>query len=73
MKHHPIISRLPLMTVLATALLSGAEVDSERLNRAEEEPANWLTYYGGYKSWRYSPAGRNQSLQRQEPAACVGL
>ncbi len=41
--------------LLGAAPLSGAEVDAERLNRADEEPANWLTYYGTYKSWRYSP------------------
>lgn len=41
--------------LLTAALVSGAEVDSERLNRADQEPENWLTYYGAYKSWRYSP------------------
>ena len=47
--------RLSLGTLLAVAFLCGAEVDSARLNKADREPANWLTYYGTYKSWRYSP------------------
>lgn len=50
-----IMLRLSLGAFFAAALLSGAEVDSERLSKADREPANWLTYYGTYKSWRYSP------------------
>ena len=46
---------LALGTLAVAGLLAGAEVDAERLNGAEGEPANWLTYYGTYKSWRYSP------------------
>lgn len=41
--------------MLASVAGPAAEVTSERLARAHEEPANWLTYYGTYKSWRYSP------------------
>jgi alcohol dehydrogenase (cytochrome c) len=33
----------------------GADVTTERLNNAEREAQNWLTYGGTYKSWRYSP------------------
>ncbi|MEZ5360983.1 MAG: PQQ-binding-like beta-propeller repeat protein [Bryobacterales bacterium] len=44
---------IPLL--LAAALsASAADVTAERLAKAEREPENWLTYYGGYKSWRYS-------------------
>ena len=32
----------------------GAQVSSDRLLRAAEEPQNWLTYSGGYASQRYS-------------------
>ena len=49
------VANAALALLLAVAQVSGAEVDSERLNRAEQEPENWLTYYGAYKSWRYSP------------------
>jgi alcohol dehydrogenase (cytochrome c) len=32
----------------------GAQVSYNRLLRADQEPQNWLTYSGSYKSWRYS-------------------
>lgn len=35
-------------------LESLAQVSYQRLLRAESEPANWLTYSGGYRSHRYS-------------------
>ncbi len=47
--------RMLLALVVASTSLTGGEVDAKRLNAAEEEPQNWLTYYGTYKSWRYSP------------------
>jgi alcohol dehydrogenase (cytochrome c) len=31
-----------------------AQVNNERLLHASDEPQNWLTYSGGYSSWRYS-------------------
>jgi len=33
----------------------GGQVSYDRLLRADQEPQNWLTYAGSYKSWRYSP------------------
>ncbi len=33
---------------------SGQEVTYERLLNADNEPHNWLTYYGNYRGWRYS-------------------
>lgn len=39
-------------------MLSGivaAQVTSERIREAAQEPGNWLTYSGGYSSWRHSP------------------
>ena len=44
-----------LAAALAFSVLNAADVTSERLESAENEPENWLTYYGTYKSWRYSP------------------
>ena len=51
----PVMAQAAAALLLGTTLVTGAEVDSERLNRADQEPENWLTYYGAYKSWRYSP------------------
>ena len=31
-----------------------AQVTYERLLHTDQEPQNWLTYSGSYKSWRYS-------------------
>ena len=54
------IPRTILTRILAAALLTvaatpAAEVDAERLNTAHSDTDNWLTYYGNYLSWRYSP------------------
>src|SRR5262245_14128908 len=40
--------------LLAAARPGSAQVVSERLLRAEQEPRNWLTYSGTYMSQRYS-------------------
>src|SRR5947207_5198761 len=31
-----------------------ADVDFQRLLKADQEPQNWMTYHGSYKSWHYS-------------------
>ena len=54
------IARTALPRLFAAALLTvaatpAAEVDAERLNKAHDDTDNWLTYYGNYLSWRYSP------------------
>jgi alcohol dehydrogenase (cytochrome c) len=38
-----------------TAVALGQEVTAERLLHADQEPHNWLMYYGNYQGWRYSP------------------
>lgn len=43
-----------LMASLAAYALAQT-VAVERLNKAENEPHNWLTYGGTYRAWRYSP------------------
>jgi alcohol dehydrogenase (cytochrome c) len=45
---------LTLAIVLAFSIAPDAQVTSDRLVRAAEEPQNWLTYSGGYASQRYS-------------------
>ncbi|HZP85849.1 MAG TPA: PQQ-binding-like beta-propeller repeat protein [Burkholderiales bacterium] len=52
------LQRIALAGGLSVALISpvlAAEVDGNRLNAAEKEPGNWMTYHGTYKSWHYSP------------------
>ena len=44
-----------------------AQVSSERLLRAGDEPQNWLTYSGNYSSHRYSP------LQQVDPTNVKNL
>jgi alcohol dehydrogenase (cytochrome c) len=45
------MSRLVLLLISS---LAGAQ-SGERLIRAASEPQNWLTYFGTYNAWRYSP------------------
>src|SRR4051812_33594707 len=44
-----------LSIVLATSTGPAAQVSSDRLRGARNEPNNWLTYSGAYDGWRYSP------------------
>jgi alcohol dehydrogenase (cytochrome c) len=48
-----------LLSLAAAAVLvpglAQAQVTSDRILKAEQEPGNWLTYSGSYKSQRYSP------------------
>src|SRR5215471_9175014 len=43
-----------LPAVLLAAGTAFAQVPYDRIAKAESEPANWLTYAGGYKSQRYT-------------------
>jgi len=45
---------LPILCV-AASFGAAAQVTSDRLLRAPEEPGNWLTYSGNYAGHRYSP------------------
>jgi len=40
--------------VLAMGSVFAAEVDGNRLQNADKEPGNWMTYHGSYKSYHYS-------------------
>ena len=51
MTRHTLIALL-LVSLLPTG--AAAQVSFERLLRADEEPENWLTYSGSYKSQRHS-------------------
>ena len=48
------IGRLVASALLVCASSLFAQVTYERILNAEHEARNWLTYSGGYKSWRYS-------------------
>jgi alcohol dehydrogenase (cytochrome c) len=55
-------THLLVMAVVGISMLLGhtagalsQEVTYERLLYADQEPTNWLMYYGNYKGWRYSP------------------
>jgi glucose dehydrogenase len=37
-----------------TTAANAAEIDQQRLDDADKNPADWLTYHGSYKSWHYS-------------------
>ena len=43
-----------LLLILVWSGSGQAQVTSERLLRAADEPQNWLTYSGGYASQRHS-------------------
>lgn len=39
---------------LSSAGVYAADVDGQRLINSDNEPGNWMSYHGGYKSWHYS-------------------
>src|SRR5262245_10300971 len=56
------VTHLLVVAVVGVSMLLGhtagalsQEVTSERLLHADQEPHNWLMYYGNYQGWRYSP------------------
>ena len=53
MNHWPLTLVVAALVPLASSQL-GAQVTSDRIVRAAEEPRNWLTYNGTYSSQRYS-------------------
>lgn len=42
------------LTILLTAGIASAQVSSDRITKAAQEPKNWLTYSGNYNGNRYS-------------------
>jgi alcohol dehydrogenase (cytochrome c) len=53
---NPLTHIAAIITVLfcLSATVAGAQVSYERIVGAAKEPANWLTYSGGYAGWRFS-------------------
>lgn len=50
-----------MVAALFAAPAHAAQVDGARLLNAENEPANWMTYHGSYRSWHYSPLNQINS------------
>src|SRR3977135_3461944 len=46
------VAVVSMMGMSAQAL--AADLDSRRVADADNNPADWLTYHGSYKSWHYS-------------------
>jgi len=46
-----------------------AEVTPERIVHAAKEPQNWLTFYGNYRAWSYSPLNQitRENVHRLAP------
>ena len=63
MKNHRIRGRVaPVAGVLVTALIlcwtisvTAQALTATRIEHAEKEPQNWLTFFGNYQAWSYSP------------------
>jgi alcohol dehydrogenase (cytochrome c) len=55
-----IIANLSVLLLLlaGTRFARAQEAATNRIERAEQEPQNWLTYYGNYSAWSYSPLNR---------------
>ena len=64
---------IPIGVVLAGALTwvapARSQVTYERILHAVEEPRNWLTYSGGYQSWRYSTLAQINTANVENLAA----
>src|SRR6266498_4112053 len=43
------------VAVIATAPARAQEVDFNKILNADQNPNDWLTYHGSFKSWHYSP------------------
>jgi len=56
--------------LLGATRAAGQEVTPERLVHANKEPQNWLTFYGNYRAWSYSPLNQitRQNVRRLVPA-----
>ena len=55
-----------VLLLLATTSAPAQQTTQSRLERAEKEPQNWLTYYGNYNGWSYSQLNQiNRSNVKQ--------
>ena len=56
--------------LLAAMPAAAQEVTPERIVHAAKEPQNWLTFYGNYRAWSYSPLNQitGENVHRLVPA-----
>ena len=56
--------------LFATTPAAAQEVTPERIVHAAKEPQNWLTFYGNYRAWSYSPLNQitRENVHRLLPA-----
>jgi alcohol dehydrogenase (cytochrome c) len=57
-----VFSAPALAVILLLVSISGAassamaqDATTLRIEHADQEPQNWLTFYGNYRGWSYSP------------------
>ena len=48
------LAALALGAAISGPVRAAADVDGDRLMKADQDPKNWVTYHGSYKSWHYS-------------------
>jgi alcohol dehydrogenase (cytochrome c) len=58
------------ISLLVATRAAGQEVTPERLVHAGKEPQNWLTFFGNYRAWSYSPLNQitRENVHRLAPA-----
>ena len=39
----------------AAGVAAAQDATTSRIEHADKEPQNWLTFYGNYRGWSYSP------------------
>lgn len=65
-----ICALLLALCLLGATPAAGQEVTPERLAHAAKEPQNWLTFFGNYRAWSYSPLNQitRENVHRLVPA-----
>ena len=61
----------PCVIKPARAAKSAANVDAPRINGADQDPANWITYGRTYSEQRLVPFGRPSGRQRKATWSCM--
>ena len=58
------------LCLMAATRTAGQDVAPDRIVHAAKEPQNWLTFYGNYRAWSYSPLNQvtRDNVHRLVPA-----
>src|ERR1700694_949248 len=46
---------LPCLILGAAGVAAAQDATTSRIAHADKEPQNWLSFYGNYRGWSYSP------------------